>query len=332
MGQLPADRVVPVRPFHTIGVDYAGLFTLKTFQGRGAETYEGWIAAFVCFITSAVHLELVSDYSTEAFIKAYRRFVSRRRASSVLYSDCGTNFKRADFFLKDLFRRSSSENAQLVSLLAQVGTRWIYSPPSAPHFGGKWEAAVKSVKTHLVRILKTTLLTYDDFAIRLAQLEAVLNSRPLSPLTYDPDNVRALTPAHFLNGTSQGVLPEAAPTHLPESRLALWELIQQKLQHFWKRWSKECLQRYLAISKWRKAAHDIAVGSLVLLIKDNFPPAQWPLARSINVYPGRGGLIRVVSIKTSKTTLTTPITKLIVLPVDEYRENVTVDGEYVARG
>ncbi|XP_034944128.1 uncharacterized protein [Chelonus insularis] len=117
-GQLLADRVVPVRPFYTTGVDYAGSLTLKMFQRRGAKTYKRWIAVFVCFITSAVYLELVSDNSTEAFIKAYRCFVSRRGASSVLYSDCGTDFKGADSFLKDLFRQSESENAQLISSLA----------------------------------------------------------------------------------------------------------------------------------------------------------------------------------------------------------------------
>ncbi|XP_034946345.1 uncharacterized protein [Chelonus insularis] len=294
MGQLPADRVVPVRPFHTTAVDYAGPFTLKTFQERGAKTYKGWIAVLVCFVISAVHLELVSDYSTEAFIKAYRRF--------------------------------------LVSLLAQVGTRWIYSSPSAPHFGEKWKAAVKSVKIHLVRILKTTLLTYEDFTTLIAQIEAVSNSRPLSLRSDDADDLRALTPAHFLHGTSQGVLPEVAQTHLPESRFTLWELIQQKLPHFWKQWSKECLQEYLSVSKWRRAAYDIAVGFLLLSIKDNLPPAQWPLARVIGVHPGQDGLIRVVSIKTSKTTFTRPITKLIVLPADKYRKDVAVDGEYVARG
>lgn len=72
MSQLPLCRVSPSHPFSHTGIDYAGLVTLKTWKGRGAKTFKGWICVFVCFSTSAVHLEAVSDYSTDAFISAYR--------------------------------------------------------------------------------------------------------------------------------------------------------------------------------------------------------------------------------------------------------------------
>lgn len=329
MGQLPASRVTPVRPFHTTGVDYAGPFLLKTFQGRGAKTYKSWIAVFVCFVSSAIHLEVVTDYSTEAFLKAYRRFVSRRGVSSVLYSDCGTNFQGANKFLKQLFRSGFQENAQLVHSLARDGTRWIFSPPSAPHFGGKWEAAVKSVKFHLVRVIGDTLLTYEDFSTLLAQVEAVLNSRPLSALSDDPEDLYALTPAHFLTGSAPTILPEQALTNLPESRLALWQLIQQKLQHLWQRWSKECLQRYLAIAKWHRPDHHIKLGSLVLVTDERYPPGRWPLARVIEIHPGKDGLTRVVTVRTATTTLIRPIVKLVLLPVDSFSTSSPEGGENV---
>ncbi|XP_029054069.2 uncharacterized protein LOC114881433 [Osmia bicornis bicornis] len=96
MGQLPLCRVTPSRPFTHTGVDYAGPLTLKTWNGRGAKTQEGWICVFVCFASSAVHLEVVIDYSADAFIAAYRRFAARRGTAASLYSDCGTNFQAAD--------------------------------------------------------------------------------------------------------------------------------------------------------------------------------------------------------------------------------------------
>ncbi|XP_044592030.1 uncharacterized protein LOC123270155 [Cotesia glomerata] len=70
MGQLPVALVQPTRAFLHTGLDYAGPITLKTFQGRGAKTYKGWIAVFVCMFSSAVHLELVTDYTAAAFIAA----------------------------------------------------------------------------------------------------------------------------------------------------------------------------------------------------------------------------------------------------------------------
>ena len=157
MGQLPLPRVTPSRAFTHTGIDYAGPLTLKTWKGRGAKTHKGWICVFVCLTTSAVHLEVVSDYSTEGFISTYKRFVSRRGIPHSLYSDCGTNFVGADTWLKVLFTQISQKNQRISSLLAQDRTQWNFNPPSAPHMGGKWEAVVKSLKHHLRRTIGETL-------------------------------------------------------------------------------------------------------------------------------------------------------------------------------
>ncbi|XP_077264772.1 uncharacterized protein LOC143898864 [Temnothorax americanus] len=92
MGQLPTERVTPSRHFDHVGVDYAGPFIIKTWRGKNAKTL-AYVVLFVCFSTSAIHLELVTDYTTEAFIAAFKRFTSRREICSTLYSDCGTNLK-----------------------------------------------------------------------------------------------------------------------------------------------------------------------------------------------------------------------------------------------
>ncbi|XP_036150704.1 uncharacterized protein LOC105833904, partial [Monomorium pharaonis] len=140
MGQLPLSRATPSRPFTHTGVDYAGPLTIKTWKGRGAKSHKSWICVFVCFSTSAVHLEAVSDYSSDAFIAAYRRFSSRRGIAHALYSDCGTTFIGADTSLKRLFVQSSQEHQRVSKMLAQDSTRWEFNPPATPHMGGKWEA------------------------------------------------------------------------------------------------------------------------------------------------------------------------------------------------
>jgi hypothetical protein len=196
----------------------------------------------VCFSTSAIHLEVATDYSSEAFIKAYRRFISRRGICKSLRSDCGTNFKGADVLLKKLFDQSTHQFKELQRLLTNDGTRWIFNPPGAPHMGGKWEAAVKSVKHHLRRTIADTVLTYEDFSTLLAQVEAILNSRPLSALSDDPEDMSALTPGHFIRGAALTTIPEPTLTHLPDSRLSHLQRIQARLQTFWDRWSTECLQ------------------------------------------------------------------------------------------
>ncbi|XP_053598634.1 uncharacterized protein LOC106693298, partial [Microplitis demolitor] len=220
-------------------------------------TYKGWIAVFVCLATSAIHIEIVTDYSTDAFVAAFRRFTSRRGACSILYSDCGTNFVGADATLKKEFAAGSRQLKELQYLLATDGTDWKFNPPSAPHFGGKWEAAVKSIKFHLIRTIGESLLTYDQLATVLTQIEAVLNSRPIAPLSEDPADLTALTPGHFLIGEPLIAVPGPSLLENSSAALSRWQQLQQMFQRFWSRWSSEYLQRHQSISKWHTPQNNI---------------------------------------------------------------------------
>jgi len=315
MGQLPPERSNPSRPFLHTGVDYAGPLNIRNWKGRNSRTYKAWIALFICFSTSAIHIELVTDCTTDAFIAAYKRFTSRRGICATLTSDCGTNLKGADFEIRKLFSDSSTELDKLASLLATDNTQWKFNPPSAPHFGGKWEAGVKSVKYHLKRVIGNHILTYEEMTTLLTQIEAVLNSRPLVPLSDDPDDFQALTPAHFLIGGALATIPEPSLEKINTSHLSRWQLTRQMLESFWSQWSKECLQRYLAVYKWNQESSSLKIGSLVLIVDERYPPSKWPLGRIIASHPGKDEKIRVVTVRTQTTTLKRPIVKLCPLPI-----------------
>ncbi|XP_057335042.1 uncharacterized protein LOC130673847 [Microplitis mediator] len=316
MGQLPVSRVTPSSAFTHTGVDYAGPITLKNWRRRGAKTYKGWICVFVCLSTSAVHLEVVSDYSSSGFIAALRRFISRRGICTALYSDCGTTFKGAETDLNRLFTQGTQESREILDHITVNSIAWHFNPPAAPHMGGKWEAAVKSLKHHLTRSVGESSFTFEEFTTLLTQIEAILNSRPLEPLTEDPDDMDALTPGHFLIGRALNMIPEPALIDTNSSRLSRWQFLQQRVQQFWNHWSTSYLQRQLAITKWQRPTHQIQVGSLVLLTDERFPPTRWPLARIIALHPGKDGLTRVATLKTVNSTLTRPITKLALLPIE----------------
>lgn len=194
MGNLPSQRLSPGRAFLNYGVDYVGPISLKTSAIRYCKIVKGYIAVFVCLVTRALHLELVSDLSTESFIAAFRRFVGRRGKCKILMSDNGTNFVGAQRELKSLAEMLQSQH--LSNKFLADGTEWKLIPPSAPHFGGIWEAGVKSVKHHLRRVIGTSKLTVEELATLLVQIEACVNSRPLTPLT----DTNVLTPGHFLIG------------------------------------------------------------------------------------------------------------------------------------
>ena len=121
---------------------------------------------------------------------------------------------------------------------------------SFPHFGGIWEAAVKSMKTHLRRVLGDVKLTYEELSTLLSQIEACLNSRPLVPLPNDDDGIEALTPGHLLIGKPLTALPEVTPTN-SISLLKRWQLSKALLRHFCKRWSSEYISQLGRFNKWQ---------------------------------------------------------------------------------
>ncbi|XP_029155640.1 uncharacterized protein LOC114928553 [Nylanderia fulva] len=203
MGDLPSPRVNPSSPFTHTGVDYAGPFLITPFVGKGQKARKNWIALFICLVTKAIHLELVDDYSSAGFISAFRRFAGRRGLPKKLYSDNGTNFHGADRELQNAFE-ALMKDASLQADLANDRIEWHFIPSAAPHFGGLWEAGVKSLKSHLKRVAGSRTLSQAEFATLLCQIEACLNSRPIAALSDDPNDLSALTPGHF-NRSTYGV-------------------------------------------------------------------------------------------------------------------------------
>jgi hypothetical protein len=199
MGHLPASRVLPAPPFTSTGIDFAGPVMTRISAGRGIKTMKSYTAVFVCMVTKAMHLELVSNLTTDAFLAALKRFTARRGRCSNIFSDNGTNFVGADRALQKEYKSAIKNATQYAAeLIANDGIRWHFIPPSAPHFGGLWEAGVKSVKRHLMEVIGSHTLSFEEFSTFLCHAEACLNSRPLVQLSSDPNDYEALTPGHFL--------------------------------------------------------------------------------------------------------------------------------------
>ncbi|XP_073835846.1 uncharacterized protein [Musca autumnalis] len=237
MAALPPERTTLSRPFANTGVDYAGPFEIKTFSGRGCRIVKGYICLFVCLATKAIHLEAVSDLSTPAFMAALTRFVSRRGCPNKIFSDNGRNFVGAAREIKANFRKVILDlKEKAISHFGQQKLEWHFIPASAPHMGGLWEAGVKSCKTHLKKISGQIRHTYEEFTTILATIEACLNSRPLTPQSDNIDDLTALTPAHFLIGSSllAPAEPEAVPTKT--ALLNRWLKLKVISQEFCRRW------------------------------------------------------------------------------------------------
>lgn len=311
MGNLPKARVTPCRPFLNSGLDYGGPFNIKIHNLRSARLIKAYICIFVCLVTKAVHIEVVTDLTTDAFIAALTRFVSRRGLCKNIFSDCGTNFVGANNALQTLLK--SAGRQPLLEYSAQQGINFHFNPPAAPHQGGLWEGAIKSAKHHLRRVIGEQVLTLSEFMTLTTQIEAILNSRPLTPLSNDPSDLTALSPGHFLVGSPLVAVPEEDLQDVPTNRLKHWQLIQSLHQRVWKRWHLEYLHTLQQRGKWNVPAVNLREGDLVLIHQPT-PPLSWPLARITGVSPGKDGVVRVVHLKTAQGTFTRPAHKVFPLP------------------
>ncbi|XP_061391738.1 uncharacterized protein LOC133327189 [Musca vetustissima] len=299
MAALPPERTTFGRPFSTSGVDFAGPVEIKTFNGRGCRISKGYICLFVCFVTKAIHLEPVSDLSTPAFIAALSRFVARRGCPLHIYSDNGKNFVGADRELKSHFAKIVSEmKDDAITRYGFQKLEWHFIPASAPHMGGLWEAGVKSCKTHLKKISGQIRHTFEEFSTILAVIESCLNSRPLTQLSDNIDDLSALTPGHFLIGGS--LLSPAEPEEV-ENKTSLqnrWRRVKLVSQEFCRRWKMEYLKELHKRTKWKKSQDNLQVNDLVVLHKDSMAPNEWRLGRVVKLHKGQDDRVRVVDLRT----------------------------------
>lgn len=315
MGDLPRDRVTPNYPFNVSGVDFCGPFFIKYRNQRKGILNKIYVCIFICFVTKAIHLEMVSDLTSEAFIATLKRFFARRGKVSKIYSDNAQTFIGANREIKRLLEIVINHDKTVAEYLISEGIEWKFIPPRSPNFGGLWEAGVKSFKYHLKRVVGKARLTYEEFLTITNQIEGILNSRPLSPLSSDIDDLKVLTPAHFLIGRPINAIVEPDVTSVDTNRLKLWQKVTKIVQVIWKRWHVTYLSHLQNRTKWQLSKNNVNIGDMVLLKEESLPSTKWAIGRIVNIYHGKDGKVRVCDIKTQTGVLKRAISKLCKLPI-----------------
>lgn len=316
MASLPACRVNEAKAFCHTGVDYCGPLSIVIHRGRGVRSVRSYICLFVCLVTKSVHLELSPYLSTESFLNALRRFLARRGPISTIYSDRGTNFVGAKSYLDNMYELLDSEEYRdkFANELRDKRIQFSFNPAASPHMGGIWEANVRSVKTILAKVVGTQLLTYEEMLTVLTQIEALLNSRPLSVLSSDPAEPLALTPAHFLVFTPLKSLPSEDLANVNFNLLHRKRVIDHLIQSFWKRWKVEYLNTLQVRNKWTKHTASIQKGAVVLLESENSAPLDWPIGVIERTFEGKDSVVRVVDVRTRSGIYRRPVVKVYPLP------------------
>jgi len=312
MADLPEDRLTPDKPpFTFVGIDYFGPLYVR--QGRSKVKRYGCV--FTCLTTRAIHIEIAHSLDTSSFIDALRRFVSRRGNPELIRSDNGTNFVGGERELREAISAWNQE--QINNYLCQKAISWKFNPPLSSHMGGVWERQIRTIRRILSLLLEQQLVTDEALITLMAEVESIVNSRPITPLSNDPGDLEPLTPNHLL-------LLRKGPHCLPPGTFnkddlysrRRWRQIQYLADVFWRRWTTEYLHLLQKRQKWNEQNRNVAVNDLVLVEDTALPRGQWQLGRILQVYPDEKGSVRSADVKVRDTTLTRPITKLYLLELN----------------
>lgn len=314
MSDLPQDRLKPAPPFTQTGVDLFGPFLVK----EGRKELKRYGVLFTCLVCRAVHIETANSLTTDSFLNAMRRFLARRGNIKLIRSDNGTNFTGAR---KELWKAfCEMDHSKIDHEIVKLDIQWKFNPPGASHMGGVWERQIRTVREVLSRLLKEFASRLDDESLRtlLCEAEAIVNSRPLTTPTDDPDDLVPLSPSSLLTMKKSPICPPPGCFQREDMYgRKRWRQVQYLSDLFWHRWRREYMHLLQARQKWIWPKRNLKIGDLVL-IRDDVSRAQWPMAVVSNVEPDDKGFVRSVTVHTQKADYRRPVTKLtLLLPVEE---------------
>ena len=310
MSALPSTRLKAFcRPFSYIGIDYFGPMNVVV----GRRTEKRWGVLITCLTVRAIHLEVAHSLTTDSCILAIRNFIARRGAPLEIISDRGTNFVGASRELREALSQINQD--KLMEHFVTTDTKWSFNPPASPHFGGAWERLVQSVKKALKQTQLTRTPTDELLRNMLAEVEMIVNSRPLTELPLDDELSQALTPNHFLLGSSDGTKPPIAFDDSSHALKHTWKMSQVYANRFWQRWIAEYLPNLTRRTKWFRPAMPIAEGDIVIVVDETLPRNCWPRGRVVRTIRSKDGQVRRALVQTATGVLERPAVKLAVLDV-----------------
>ena len=318
-GQMPEFRVKGSHAFSSVGVDFAGPLYVKNQSNSLDKVY---LTIFTCATTRAIHLELVSDLSTDSFLLCLKRFVNRRGTPNIIVSDNAKTFKSASKTLTRLFKSNSVNN-----YLINRKITWKFNLAKAPWWGGFYERLIRSVKSCLKKNLGTVKLTHDELNTIVTEIEAVLNSRPLSYL-YSDSLEEPLTPSHMLLGRRILGLPEYKDeedkvyNESADSSRRRCKYLSRVLEHYWRRWKSEYLvdlREYHKSNKKRNGMPEIAIGDVVTIEDENKKNRTcWRLGKVELVLRGQDNVARGARVRLANgNRIERPLQKLFPLELAE---------------
>ena len=290
-GPLHTSRFDAIRPFSHLGVDMFGPMEIKRGRGRQREKRYGII--FTCCFTRAINVEVATDASAYTCMLAFKRHAATYGQPVEINSDRGTNFILVRSTIQDI--QTAWEDCEPLIRQEYPEIKWQLNPPRTPSFGGHFEALVKTIKQTFKTLVRWPkyLLTEEELITGLKEAAGMANMRPITPLSEDPNDLPPLRPSDFLNAPTLNLIPNWNDRVLVHTLKTELDKLKQEV---WERMRAEVLSH----SQRLKDIHQskiITVGEIVLLRNHDWRPEHWPLARILQVHPGKDGIVRVATVR-----------------------------------
>ena len=315
---LPCFRVSEDSAFTNVGVDFAGPLFVRDIYDKSKKMHKCYIALFTCANTRALHLELVPSLKADPFIRALKRFMSRRGITKLIISDNGTTFL----------------DSKVQTYVQNLNITWKFNVPTASWWGGWWEICVKLTKLCLRKTLGKAKVTYEELNTVLIEVEGILNSRPLTYVS-EEFSEPPITPSCLVIG--KRILDQHGSDSLESNHISVTKrarYLETLLHHFQNRFKKEYLPslREKQRSKLRKARRIVKIGDIVHIHKDKSPKHCWSMGKVIRLLPGKDKIVRAVELKTHNKAgklivMKRPIQHLYPLEISQEEEQEAKDNE-----
>lgn len=316
MADLPPERLSTSPPFTYVGLDVFGPWKITARRTRGGHAEsKRWAILFTCMSTRAVHIEVIESMDTSSCINALRRFFAIRGPAKQLRSDHGTNFVGAS---NELGLSKQQQGSSIQRYLSEQGCSWEFNPPHSSHMGGSWERMIGVAR----RILDSMLLqhhirlSHEVLCTLMSEVSAIINARPLVPVSADPDAPFILTPAMLLT-QKVGAPPPPGDFLDTDLHRSQWRQVQALASMFWTRWRHEYLPTLQSRRKWVEDRRNLREGDVVLLKDSQAARNEWPMALVTSTFPSQDGKVRKVEVKTttqgSQKKFLRPVSEVILL-------------------
>ncbi|KAI5181997.1 hypothetical protein NEOKW01_2139, partial [Nematocida sp. AWRm80] len=330
---LPDSRKTRSYPFEHCGIDYFGPFDCKSDNG----IIKVWGLLLTCFTTRAIHIDTVKSLSSNCLIRSLRKFIARHGTPKTMLSDNAKQFHTTDKALQAIWT-AATESRAFQNYCDNSHIQWKFIVERAPWQGGVYERMVKSIKDPLRSAIGRRRLHIDDFEVLLTEIEAIVNTRPLTYTEAEEGTV--LRPIDLLNPNVNLGIPhidsdltdpdyQPSPVKGPESLFEVFQQTTAVLDKYWDIFSK----RYISELKKTPFAHNHprstikrapANGEVVIIFQESTPRAFWPLGRIIQLIPSHDNEIRAVELMiASGKTIRRPVSHLVPLELLPSPRNVT---------